>query len=44
MPQMLARLVRYLLVPLFLLQGASAGAASREEIDARVREALTNFE
>jgi lipid-binding SYLF domain-containing protein len=40
----LARLARFLMVPLFLLQCVSAGAASREEIDARVREALTNFE
>jgi len=43
-PSLLLRLTRSLLLPLFLLQSASAGAASRAEIDARVRMTLTNFE
>ena len=42
--QMFTRLGRGLLIALALLECVNAGAASREEIDARVREALTSFE
>ena len=37
-------LTRCLLASILLIQSGFAGAALREEIDARVREALVNFE